>query len=314
VLSQTAGKVQMQAGLRAERADRDFTLTQPASSYPYHYTSLFPSGVVTYNPSDATQLKASYSRRIRRPGTQELNPFPTFFDVQNVFFGNPNLNPEYTDAYELGLSRNGKFGSLQFSPFYRKTSDVIRILINTADVVDGREVTSVSFNNLASSESWGSDLNGQLRLGPKFNGMGSLNVFRMVTDGGSQSAVGSDAVGWSARANLTSQITPTVSLQGMYFYRAPMKIENGKFSAFQGTNFSVRKKIAGEKAVIGMRVNDPFNKNRMQIRAGDENVMQLTARSFGVRSAWLTFQYNYGQAPKIRQVQQEQPQGGPGFP
>lgn len=217
-------------------------------------------------------------------------------------------------AYELGLSRNGSFGSIQLSPFYRKTSDVIRVLINTADTVDAREVTSVSFRNLATSESWGSDLNGQLRLGPKFNGFGSVNLFRMVTDGGSQSAVGSDAVTWSARANITSQITPTVALQGAYFYRAPMKIENGRFSAFEGTNFSVRKKIAGEKAVIGLRVNDPFNKNRMQIRAGDENVMQLTARSFGVRSAWLTFQYNYGQAPKVREVRQEPTPSGPGFP
>ena len=30
-----------------------------------------------------------------------------FFDQQNVFIGNPQLNPEYTDAFELGLSKSG---------------------------------------------------------------------------------------------------------------------------------------------------------------------------------------------------------------
>ncbi|MEP6551359.1 MAG: TonB-dependent receptor, partial [Gemmatimonadales bacterium] len=148
VLSQSVGKFDLQAGLRAEWASRNFDLAN-AQSYPYNYHSLFPSGVIMYKPSEQSQIKASYSRRIRRPGTQELNPFPVFFDQQNVFIGNPQLNPEYTDAYELGLSKSGQFGSLQLSPFYRHTKDVIRVDINTADTVDNREVTSVSFQNLA---------------------------------------------------------------------------------------------------------------------------------------------------------------------
>ena len=59
VLSQTIGKMQLQGGLRAERASRTFSLASPAEEYPYDYTSLFPSGVVMYSPSEATQLKAN---------------------------------------------------------------------------------------------------------------------------------------------------------------------------------------------------------------------------------------------------------------
>jgi outer membrane receptor protein involved in Fe transport len=310
VVSRQAGKAQLQAGLRAEYADRTFSLEEPAESYPYDYTSLFPSGIITYNTSEATQLKASYSRRIRRPGTQELNPFPWFFDVQNVLIGNPALNPEYTDAIELGWSRTLAKGSLQFSPFYRRTSDIIRVDINTQDTVAGREVTSVSFQNLESSNSWGADVNGSMRFGQKFNGFGSFNVFKMVTDGGSTSSVGSNAVTWSARMNATSQITSNLTLQGSYFYRAPMTIERGKFSAFHGAHLSARYKLNGDKAVVGLRLQDPFNTMRFQIRAGDGDIVQLTSRRWGARSAWLTFQFNYGQAPRIRERPQEQPQGG----
>lgn len=311
VLSQTAGKFQLQAGLRGERASREFALVEPADRYPYDYTSLFPSGVVMYNVSDATQVKASYSRRIRRPGTQELNPFPSFFDVQNVFLGNPELSPEYTDAIELGWSRTGKRGSLQFSPFFRHTTDIIRVNINTADTVDNREVTSVSFENLATSNSWGADLNGSLRLGPRFNGFASFNVFKMVTDGGSESSIGSSAVTWSTRINGTTQITETFMVQAAYFYRAPMNIERGRFAAFHGMQLSMRKKINGDKAVIGLRVSDPFNTNRFRINVQDDNILQLTKRSFGARSAWLTLQLNYGQAPKIRERPQDQPSDAP---
>ncbi|HEX9220002.1 MAG TPA: TonB-dependent receptor [Gemmatimonadaceae bacterium] len=313
VLSQSVGKFDLQGGLRAEWASRNFDLAN-AQSYPYNYHSLFPSGVIMYKPSEQTQLKVSYSRRIRRPGTQELNPFPVFFDQQNVFIGNPRLNPEYTDAIELGASKSGQLGSIQLSPFYRHTKDVIRVDINTADTVDGREVTSVSFQNLAKSDSWGTDLNGSLRLGPKLNAFGGLNIFKMVTDGGSQSALGSNAVAWSYRVNATTQLSPTVILQANYFYRAPMKIEKGKFSQIQMTNITLRKKLDGDNMSVAVRFADPFNTLKFRIKAGDDNLEQITARRFGVRATYFTFQWNYGKPPKVRLPQQDQPPPQPVFP
>ena len=314
VLSQSVGKFDLQGGLRAEFADRNFSLANSAEDFPYKYHSLFPSAIVNYKMSDASQIKVSYSRRIRRPGTQELNPFPVFFDQQNVFIGNPKLNPEYTDAFELGLSRSGSLGSIQFSPFYRHTTDVIRVNINTADVIDGREVTSVSFQNLAKSDSWGTDLNGSLRLGPKFNGLAGFNLFKMVTDGGSQSALSSNAVTWSYRLNGTTQLSPTVSLQANYFYRAPVNIEKGRFSAMQMTNITIKKKLDGDNMSMAVRFADPFDTMKFRIVAGDDNLTQTTARKFGVRATYLTFQYNFGQTPKIRMPKEEPAQPAPVFP
>ncbi len=315
VMSQGVGKFDLQGGLRAEYASRTFSLAAPLKSYPYDYASLFPSGVAMYNLTDMTQIKASYSRRIRRPGTQELNPFPSFFDVQNLFFGNPQLSPEYTDAYEVGVTKNMPKGMLQLSPFYRRTSNVIRVDINTTDMFQGREVTSISFKNLATSNSWGTDLNGQLRLGPRLNGFAGFNVFKMVTDGGSTSAVGSDAVTWMGRVNATSELTKTLVLQASYFYRAPMAIERGRFEAQQMANFALRKKLNGDKSSVTLRINDPFATGVFRVRAGDDKVIQVTERSFGARTVFLAFQYNYGRPPRVRQVQPDQgSQGGAGFP
>ncbi|HMI48116.1 MAG TPA: TonB-dependent receptor [Gemmatimonadaceae bacterium] len=306
VLSQTVGKFDLQAGLRAEWATRNFDLSG-AQAIPYNYHSLFPSGVIMYKPGEQSQVKVSYSRRIRRPGTQELNPFPVFFDQQNVFIGNPRLNPEYTDAFEFSMSKTGQLGSLQLSPFYRRTTDVIRVNINTADTVDSREVTSVSFENLDKANSWGTDLNGSLRLGPKLNAFGGFNIFKMVTDGGSQSALSSNAVTWSYRLNATTQVTPTVLLQANYFYRAPVTIEKGRFSAMQMTNITIRKKIDGDNMSVAVRFADPFDTMKFRIQAGDDNLQQITQRKFGVRATYVTFQWNYGQAPKIRLPEQPQP-------
>ena len=314
VLSHGTGKWDLQGGLRAEYANRDFALARPAESYPHNYTSLFPSGVASYKFTEKTQAKLSYSRRIRRPGTQELNPFPVFFDAQNVFIGNPNLSPEYTHAFEGGLTRSGALGTLQFSPFFRRTSDVIRVDINTDDIVDGRNVTTVSFRNLATSDSYGADMNGTLRLGKKFNAFSAFNVFRIVTDGGSESAISSDAVTWGTRVNATFNATDKLTLQGNWNYRAPINVERGRFSGSQNAGFSARHKLFNDKATVAIRVVDPFNTIGFKIRAGDDNLIQVTERQFGVRGTFLSFQYNFGQAPRIRQPQPQEQQPQAGFP
>jgi len=313
VVSRPLGKIDAQAGLRAEYASRDFQLAD--KSYPYHYTSFFPSGVLNYNLTPSSQAKVSYSRRIRRPGTQELNPFPTFFDVQNVFLGNPALNPEYTDAYELGYNRSGKFGSFQLSPFYRHTTNVIRFVINTDDVVDGRDVTTISFKNLAKANSWGTDVNGSFRLGKRFSGFAGGNVFKIVTEGGSTTSVaGTDAVTWSARVNGTAEITPTFSVQAFHMYRAPMKVEGGRFSKMQFTNITFKKKVDGDNGSVSLRLSDPFNTGKFRVQAGTNGQTQITERTMGNRAAYLTYQWNYGQTPRIRQQQpQDQQQQGGGF-
>jgi ferric enterobactin receptor len=312
VLSHGVGKLELQAGLRAEHASRDFSLAG-GDSYPHEYNSLFPSALVNYRLNDKTQAKVSYSRRIRRPSTEELNPFPAFFDVHNVFLGNPALGPEYTDAIELGLQRSGALGTLQLAPFYRRTTDIIRVDINTADTIAGREVTTVSFRNLDTSSSWGADLNGQFRFGSKLSGLAGFNIFKMVTDGGSESSLSSNAVTWMGRLNASYIVRPGTTLQANYFYRAPMNIERGRFYSQSGANLAVRHNIT-KTVIASMRVSDPFKTNRFRVQVGDDNIVQLTHRAFSSRALFLGLQFSAGQAPRLRQRPDEAPAPQTGFP
>ncbi len=315
VVSHAAGKAELQGGLRAEYATRDFSLADADENFPYDYTSLFPSALASYKLDDQSQVKLSYSRRVRRPVTQELNPFPAFFDLQNVFLGNPRLNPEYTDAVELSYQRSMALGSVQLSPFYRRTTDVIRFIINTADTVAEREVTSVSFKNLDTGTSWGADLNGTLKLGPAFSGLASFNVYQIVTDGGGESALASDGVTWSGRVAGTLNLSPRTAVTGSYFYRAPVPIEGGQFDSFGFANLSVRQRFYRDKVSVTLRLSDPFKTQRFRVHAGDDNVIQLTERNTTTRALHLTVQSTFGRAPRVRARRTEpQQEGGSAFP
>ena len=74
------------------------------------------------------------------------------------------------------------------------------------------------------------------------------------------------------------------------------------------------KELFGDRANLALRIVDPFDTMGFCVEAGDENLLQITERKFDARSVHLTLQYNFGQAPRVRQPRaddgQQQPQTG----
>jgi len=140
--------------------------------------------------------------------------------------------------------------------------------------------------------------------------LSNVSVFKTVTDGGSTSAVGSDAIGWAGRVNVTSELTKTISVQAAYNYKAPLKIERGEYGAQQIANFALRKKVQGDKAALLVRVQDPFELMRFRIKTTDGKVLQLTERNPQSRVVFVGYQYSFGRPPRVRQVAPDQTSGG----
>ncbi len=102
------------SGFGPEQARTTFNLRTTAESFDNDYASLFPSAFLNYNLSQMKQLKVSYSKRVNRPRTNQLNPFTTFSDPLNLSVGNPQLQPEYIHAVELAYQQFSRKGSPQY--------------------------------------------------------------------------------------------------------------------------------------------------------------------------------------------------------
>jgi outer membrane cobalamin receptor len=314
VLGQRIGRIDLQGGLRAEHAGTRFDLRTTGERFDNDYVSLFPSALVGYNFSDQQQLRASYSKRIRRPETGQLNPFALsggrgpdqVEDELNLFRGNPYLRPEYTHAFELSFQRNGSLGTLQVAPYFRHTVDAVRRVKS----VDDAGISTTTFANLATSDSYGTDVTGSWRLG-RFNGFSGFNVFRVVTDGSNlDTDVSNEAVSWSTRASATWRPTERIDLQGFVMYRAPMNVELGRISSFTMMNVSSRFKVS-ERTNMTVRVQDPFNLMGFNFVTSDARHFQESRRSFGARGVFLSLSYNFGQQPRARQRTQQEPEQAP---
>ena len=317
VVSRNIDRFDVQGGLRLERAATRFDLATTGEAFDNDYASFFPSALIAFNPDDSHQLKVSYSKRIQRPDTRMLNPFGFSPDPLNVFRGNPYLSPEYTHAFELGYQQSFEKGSVQLTPFYRHTVDAVRRLRN----LDEAGVSTMTFANVATSDSYGADLNSSVRLGP-FSGFAGFSAFQQVTDGTNLTTdVSNQAFGWSTRANASLRVSPTLDIQGFLMYRAPMNAEQGRVSAMTMTNFGLRQKLLGDRASVSLRIMDPFDTMGFASQFSDPAFLQETERKFGARGVSISFSYNFGQQPRVRpgreggmQEPQQSPQDGMGVP
>ncbi|MFH6990170.1 TonB-dependent receptor domain-containing protein [Flavobacterium collinsii] len=121
-------------GLRTELSDIKIADTKNTFSNTKNYINLFPTLHLVYNLTEKTDLQLSYSKRINRPRFWQLNPFSGLSDLRNLTVGNPDLNPMFTNSFELTLlAKPGKF-SINPSVYYQHTTNFFEyILQRTAE-------------------------------------------------------------------------------------------------------------------------------------------------------------------------------------
>ncbi len=92
-------------GLRMENYAYEATSIINNQTNEDNYTHWFPSASINYQ-NEKHQYRASYSRRIQRPGYLNLNPYFQYLDAYSIERGNPNLKPQMYHSFELNYIYN----------------------------------------------------------------------------------------------------------------------------------------------------------------------------------------------------------------
>ncbi len=312
------GPFQVQAGVRAELASRSFDLLTEVPELPgmdpisdadadQSYFSLFPSVFATLPFGPGTLIKGSYSRRINRPPTFFLNPFPSYEDTTLIRVGNPGLDPEYTNSFDLTLQYK-YFATL--TPYYRRTTDVISRVV-TSDPETGNRVFSAI--NADSQESYGSDLTlASQFFGGALRGFLSGSLYRRVqTDADPDLAT--DGISWNVRANAQMKVREGTEVQGFVFYNGPEEIVGGERKAFIFSSIGVNQKL-NDNLRLSARVNDPFGLAKFEFQTANAFTVTSTRFEPSIQQISATLTYTFGSNQNRPQVpQQQQPDTGGGF-
>lgn len=302
------GQLSYQAGLRGEYTR---TQSQPMSwstegdselagdLYKDDYFKLFPSLFVSYALPAGNEVQLNYTRRISRPWGGQLNSFRNITDATNISFGNPELTPEYSNAFELNYIKNWEEHMLSFSGYYRTTDEVIqRISFRGND-----NVMYSTYENVAQSQSAGMELVAKNKLFRFLDLTSTVNLFYYKLDGfnfmpdGSQSAVtGEDDenFSWNARVIANMALPAAISLQVTGNYNARQVVAQGYRRPNYSLDAGLRRSFFDRKLSISVNARDVLASRKWKTVTSGIGFRQSSESWWGGRYVGFTLTYNFG--------------------
>ncbi|MGM0646798.1 MAG: TonB-dependent receptor domain-containing protein [Bacteroidota bacterium] len=293
----------MKAGLRGEYTDRELSNRDTSETYGINRFDLFPSLHLSRKFNDENQLMASYSRRINRPRGWYLDPFLSYRDQYTLRKGNPDLEPEYTDSYELTYLRYFKKGFLSFETFFRQSNNRIERVPQLYP--DDPGIIMMTFQNVNKDQSLGSELMLNLPITSwlKINTSGTIYNYKIYDD---KDEVRQDNT-WNIRGNTDINISKSMRLQLTAFYSGPSITSTGTRGDMFMTSAALRQDLMDDQLNLIFRVHDIFGTRGREIITDQEAyyVKMEHINSIPRISLGVTYKINNYK----RKAQQRQEQG-----
>jgi len=284
-------KFNLQFGARLENYDVK-AIQNGLRIYTDNYFTVYPSAFLSYEASDKNQYQASFSRRVDRPGINQVNPIREFSTPQISSFGNPKLNPQFTNSFELNYTRTLKKGSLTFGTFYRRISDKITRNL-TPDPVDINKVI-LSYTNTDGNDAFGVELSSNYRFTKWWKINSSFDLYNQKEQG----VVGLENItvtnnAWNLRINNNFKASKNLRFQLFGMYRGANRNLQFDIKSMWKMDVGLRINILKSKGTISARFNDIFNTMRFGFKA--TNPYPSTGQFHWESQTFrVSFLYNFG--------------------
>ncbi|WP_396638098.1 TonB-dependent receptor domain-containing protein [Maribacter sp. R77961] len=272
-----------------------------AINFDKNYLGLFPTLNLIYELAENENLTLGYNRRINRPRGRFINPFPSQSSRTNIFQGNPDLDPAFANAFDLGYLKRWKKLTLTSSVYYQKeTNSFERVQEETGQVTsDGIVVIRSIPINLATNERVGAEL-GLLYNPAKWLRLnGSFNFFQFNSEGEFNGVdFGATNTSWFSRFSSKATLPGKIDWQTNAFYRGPTNNAQTENEGIFTLNLAFSKDILKDKGTLALNVSDLLNSRK---RISSTTTPFFTSESefqWRERQFTLSFVYRINQKKK----------------
>lgn len=282
-------KVGFEIGLRGEQTVSEGQQVVNNETFERNYFQLFPSAFFNYKFTDKHMTRLSYSRRIDRPGYQQLNPFRYFLDPYNFMQGNPNLEPQTTDNYEVSYT----FKQLYTITFnYSHTADAMTQITKQ---IDSTHTTYITTENLNTRNNYGVNINLPLHLTEWWTSSNNLSLFNNEYQG--VSSVG------NIDKSLTSYFLNSVnSFQGKKgwsfeisgYYQSQMVWGTWLVDPQWSVGGGISKMLMNERLQLRANINDIFHTQKEKSKIKYQNIDAAFSQVYDTQFVRFHVSYNFG--------------------
>lgn len=308
-------------GLRYEDSNIDVNSITSNNYNNKKYNNFFPTATFNYDINKESNVSISYSKRINRPRGRFLNPFSSYSSNINIFQGNPDLNPTYTNAFEIGYLKRWQKVTLNSSIYTNITDNSFQFIRKESGLfVSGIPVILSTPINLSKETRTGFEFNVNYTPYKWWKLNGNFNFFRNETTGDytyvdylDQTIVQNfDNTNntWFSRVNSKITLPYKIDWQTNITYRAPETSAQGKRLDMTSVNLAFSKDILKDKGTIALNVSDLFNTRKRRNITDIENlVYSYSEFQWRQRQVMLSFTYRFNKK-KEKDNSQKREDGG----
>lgn len=279
-----------------ENFDRNFDFDKT-------FNGLFPTVNLIYELGEEENISLGYNRRINRPRSWFLNPFPSQSSRTNIFQGNPDLDPAFANAFDLGYLKRWEEITLTGSIYYQRETDSFeRVQRDTGEDTeeDGIDIIENIPINLSTEERYGAEIGVLYNPAKWLRTNLSFNYFRFESDGNFEGIdYGATNESYFGRFSANVILPWKIQWQTNAFYRGPRENAQTKTDPIASLDMALSKDILNDNATISINVQDVFNSRKRQQFTVADNFISENEFQWRVRQVTLTFVYRFNQ-PKDR--------------
>ena len=290
--------VEVKLGGRFEQTNVNAVFSKATQLVNPNYNNFVPSIFFKRKLGEDNSIKLSYSRRINRPGAEELNPYINTTDPKNMTQGNPYLLPELGERIELTYSQEIKeLGSLMLTVFQRNSDQDIQPYVTYYPSLQVGD--SLYYNvNLSRSQNIGLEKNTGVNIFSDFKISNALSVrsnfsyyYRQIFNT-IDHFYNPSSQNYRANINLTYEFSKTLVTEWFGNYNSARNEVQGKYPANLSYSFALRKKFWNGKGSLGLLANNPFAEfiEQQTFITGpnfnSNSIRYVPSRSFGISFNW----------------------------
>ncbi len=286
-----------QLGLRAEQTFTTSELVTTSEKYNNDYWGLFPSVHVAYKFNEETELGASYSRRVDRPNAYFLNPFPDYSDPYSFRAGNPFLEPEYENSYEISFAKDFKKHSLSASVYYHQVLNEI----SPYTVVNEAGIAYMTFQNYNEEQKYGVELVAKNEFLKWWNMTSSFNFNQILLDAQNlELGLTNSQFTYNIRVMSFFQVLKQTAFQLTFSYNTPWVFAQGTSQPIYFLDAGLKQDLFQNKLSINLSMSDVFNTRIWEGTSEGINFYSEYSRKRQSQIATLKLTWKFGQQDNKR--------------
>lgn len=289
-LEKNMKKTSVKIGLRLEHTRSKGNSVTSSQKFSRNYAGLFPSVFVMQSLGEDNNgsIYASYVRRLQRPGFSELNPYRLQLSTVNINVGNPDLQPQYSNNFELGWQF---LKGCALSLYYSRTTGII-----TGFSVPVGNVFEHQYKNLDKSSSYGFNLEVPIKV---VKGWSMSNNFALYYVDYTLSLYRNKGVSYSFTNMQSIRLEKIIDFDMYFNYRSPYVNANSRSSGVVFTEFGFTKRVMKNKLRLRFNVSDIFNVAREKERTDYEGSYTSFNQKRQTQNFGFSVSYNFSYGRKF---------------